>query len=148
MQATNHYSLPVPKAALQGIDRSSSPAHTGKLKHAVDLVVPYDTPVLAAADGTVTFVRDDSEKGGPSIAFWYDSNFIVIQHPNMEYSRYDHLATRSAMVKPGQQVKTGQQIARVGTTGFTLLPHLHFQVFVFTGSNVWTDFETLPIKTF
>jgi hypothetical protein len=33
-------------------------------------------------------------------------------------------------------------------TGYTYIPHLHFQVFVFTGNNVWTDFDTIKIKDF
>lgn len=143
--ATNRYSLPVPKDALQWMDKTSSPAHTGKLKHAIDFVVPQNTLVNAAADGIVTFVKDDSNVGGPGIEFWYFSNFIVIQHKNGEYSRYDHLAYKSSKVSVGQHVKSGQVIACVGMTGFTYISHLHFQVFIFTGSNVWVDFETLPV---
>jgi murein DD-endopeptidase MepM/ murein hydrolase activator NlpD len=146
--ATNRYCLPVPKEALIGIDKTSSPAHTGKLKNAVDLMVPENTPVLAAAAGMVTFVRDDSRIGGPTPEYWFDTNFIVIMHQNGEYSRYDHLATGSAKVRTGQQVRAGQQIAEAGMTGFTYAPHLHFKVFVFTGSNVWTDFETLTVQDF
>ncbi len=111
-------------------------------------MVDTGTPVLAAADGIVTFVRDDSYTGGPSIEYWQDSNFIVIQHANGEYSRYDHLAHKSAKVWIGQPVKAGHVIARVGMTGFTYVPHLHFQVFVFTGSNIWVDYETLPVNDF
>jgi len=145
MRAINHYSLPVPKEALQRIDKTSSPAHMGKLKHAVDFVVPQNTPVLAAANGIVMYVNDDFHVGGPSIEYWHYSNFIVIQHANSEYSRYDHLAHKSSKVQPGQYIKSGDVIAHVGMTGFTYLPHLHFQVFIFTGSNIWTDFETLSL---
>lgn len=74
--------------------------------------------------------------------YWLDSNFIVLKHRRGEYSRYDHLAHKSAMVGVGQSVKKGEIIGRVGMTGFTYLPHLHFQVFVLTGSNPWTDFDT------
>jgi murein DD-endopeptidase MepM/ murein hydrolase activator NlpD len=148
MNALNHYSMPVPKNALQKIDRISSPAHVGKLRNSVDFIVAQDTPVLAAAEGVVTFVKDDSYLGGPSLEYWHDSNFIVIQHTNGEYSRYDHLAHRSAAVRAGHHVKRGQVIARVGMTGFTYLPHVHFQVFIFTGSNMWTDFDTLSVPEF
>ena len=57
MNALNKYILPVPKNLLQRIDRTSSPAHVGNLRNAVDLIVPQNTPVLAAADGVVTFVQ-------------------------------------------------------------------------------------------
>jgi len=122
--------------------------HIGKLRNAIDFIVREDTHVLAAADGIVTFVRDDSYLGGPSMEYWQSSNFIVIQHTNGEYSRYDHLAYRSVTVRTGQSIKRGQVIARVGMTGFTYLPHLHFQVFVFTGNNIWTDFDTLSVSEF
>jgi murein DD-endopeptidase MepM/ murein hydrolase activator NlpD len=148
MNSINGYLLPVSKDKLQRIDRTSSPAHVGKLRNAIDFIVAENTPVVAAADGIVTFVKDDSNIGGPSIEYWHDSNFIVIQHPNGEYSRYDHLAHRSAVVRTGQYIKRGQVIARVGMTGFTYLPHLHFQVFVFTGNNILTDFDTLSVTEF
>ena len=148
MNAINNYSLPVPKNELQRIDRISSPAHVGKLRNAIDFIVAENTPVLAAANGVVTFVKDDSNIGGPGIEYWHNSNFIVIQHPNGEYSRYDHLAHRSAAVRTGLQIKRGQVIARVGMTGFTYLPHLHFQVLILTGNNLLTDFDTLSVSEF
>ena len=80
--------------------------------------------------------------------YWLYANFITIMHTNGEYSRYDHLEYDSAKVRVGQQVRAGQEIARVGMTGFTCFPHLHFHVFVFTGYNIWTDFDTIEVKYF
>jgi murein DD-endopeptidase MepM/ murein hydrolase activator NlpD len=137
--------LPVQKSKLIRIDSEFSPAHLGKLANAVDLLAPGETPVLAAADGIITFVNTGSVVGGPDISFWDYSNFIVIMHSNDEYSRYDHLAFVSSDVIVGQQVKAGQPIARIGMTGYTFTPHLHFQVFVFTGPNLWEDYETLKV---
>jgi len=148
MKSRNRYRLPVPKDTLTSMDRTSSPAHIGRLRNAIDFLVPENTPVLAAADGVVTFVKNDSRKGGPSMKYWFDSNFIVVQHLHGEYSRYDHLAYMSAKVGVGQQVQAGQRIAKTGMTGFTFVPHLHFQVFVFIGANIWTDFETLLVEDF
>jgi murein DD-endopeptidase MepM/ murein hydrolase activator NlpD len=144
--AVNKYKLPVPKDLLQRIDRTSSPAHLGKLRNAIDLIVDKDTPVLAAADGIVTFVKDISDIGGPNPAYWEYTNFIVIMHSNGEYSRYDHLSYNSSTVKVGQNVRAGEEIAKVGMTGYTYLPHLHFQVFVVTGFNMWTDFDTVKVR--
>jgi murein DD-endopeptidase MepM/ murein hydrolase activator NlpD len=76
------------------------------------------------------------------------TNFIVIMHSNGEYSRYDHLSYNSSKVTVGQHVIAGEEIAKVGMTGYTYLPHLHFQVFVVTGFNMWTDFETLKVRDF
>ena len=148
MNASNKYSLPVPRIALQRMDRTSSPAHFGKLKNAIDLVVPKNTPVLAAADGVVTLVKDDSNIGGPDPSYWIYSNFVSISHLKGEFTRYDHLDFGSSSVRPGQYVRRGQVLGRVGLSGYTYLPHLHFQVFIITGPNIWTDYETLEIKEF
>jgi murein DD-endopeptidase MepM/ murein hydrolase activator NlpD len=128
------------------MDRTSSPAHVGNLRNAIDLIVDKGTPVLAAADGIVTFVKDISDIGGPNPAYWEYTNFIVIMHSNGEYSRYDHLSYNSSTVEVGQHVRAGEEIAKVGMTGFTYLPHLHFQVFVITGINMWTDFDTVKVR--
>ena len=69
-------------------------------------------------------------------------------HSNGEHSRYDHLEYGSSMVRVGQQVKGGQEIARVGMTGYTYILHLHFQVLILTGDNVWTDYDTIEVKDF
>jgi murein DD-endopeptidase MepM/ murein hydrolase activator NlpD len=148
MSAINKYKLPVPKDLLQRIDRTSSPAHVGKLRNAIDFIADTGTPVLAAEDGLVTSIQDTSNTGGASPSNWRYTNFIVIMHSNGEYSRYDHLSYNSSKVKVGQYVRAGEEIAKVGMTGYTYLPHLHFQVFVFTGSNMWTDFDTLEVKDF
>ncbi len=138
MSTKNKYRMPVPHNLLQRIDRIS-PAHIGNLRNAVDFIVPQNAPVLAAADGTVTYVKDDSNVGGPNPSYWNYTNFISVMHPNGEYTRYDHLGRNSAKERVGQQVQAGQEIAQVGMTGYTYIPHLHFQVFVFTGYNIWTD---------
>jgi murein DD-endopeptidase MepM/ murein hydrolase activator NlpD len=138
----------VPKKLLERIDRTSSPAHIGNLRNAIDLIVPKNTPVLAAAEGIVTFVEDNSNIGGPNPAYMIYTNFITIMHSNGEYSRYDHLEYRSSKVRLGQHVCACQEIAKVGMTGYTYIPHLHFQVFVLTGTNMWTDFDTIEVKDF
>jgi murein DD-endopeptidase MepM/ murein hydrolase activator NlpD len=146
--AINKYKLPVPRDQLQRIDRTSSPAHLGKLRNAIDFIVGEYTPVLAAGDGIVTFVKNDSDIGGSNPIYWNHTNFIVIMHSNGEYSRYDHLSYNSSKVRVGQYVKASEVIARVGMTGFTYVPHLHFQVFVVTGINMWIDFDTLEVHDF
>lgn len=148
MKSDNRYLLPIPSNALMKIDKTTSPMHVGQLRNSIDFVAEVGTPVLAGADGIVTFAKADSYTGGPSMGYLRDSNFVVIRHANGEYTRYDHLAYKSVVVRSGHYVKAGQVIARVGTTGFTYSPHLHFQVFIFTGPNIWMDFETLVIDEF
>ena len=60
----NKYILPIPPDKLIGIDTTSSPAHVGKLANAIDLIAPIQTPVLAATDGTITYVKAYSNIGG------------------------------------------------------------------------------------
>ena len=88
---------------------------------------------MQTADGIVIFVKDDSDIGGPYPSYWDSTNYIIIEHSNGEFSRYDHLDYNSAKVRVGQEVSAGQEIANIGMTGYTYVPHLHFQVFVFTG---------------
>ncbi len=133
---------------LERVDRTSSPAHSGKLRNAIDIIAPENTLVLAAANGVVTSVKDDSIIGGPNPIYWNFTNFITIRHTNEEYSRYDHLAPQSSKVKVGQSVSEGQEIARVGMTGYTFHPHLHFQVFIFIRTNIWIDFDTVIVQDF
>lgn len=148
MNTINEYYIPIPKNSLQKIDRTSSPAHVFSLRNAIDFIAPQNTPVLAARSGIVTFVKDDSNIGGPYPYYWDSTNFIIIEHSNGEYSRYDHLQYHSVKVKAGEKVKAGQEIAKIGMTGYTYIPHLHFQVFVITGYNFFTDIDTLEVKTF
>jgi murein DD-endopeptidase MepM/ murein hydrolase activator NlpD len=58
------------------------------------------------------------------------TNFIVIRHSNGEYSGYDHLDYKSSKVELNQKVHAGEEISKVGMTGYTYIPHLYFQVYV------------------
>ena len=69
-------------------------------------------------------------------------------HKNNETSRYYHLRFNSSNVKEGQKVKQGEKIAEVGMTGYTYIPHLHFQILIFIGPNIWADFDTIIVEDF
>ena len=114
----------------------------------MDFIAPKGTSVLAAAEGVVTQINDDSNVGGPDASYWFYTNFITILHSNGEFSRYDHLDYKIPKVKLDQNVHAGEEISKVGMTGYTYIPHLHFQVYVYTGYNIWTDFDTIEIKNF
>ncbi len=75
MITINRYNIPIPTSSLQKIDRTSSPAHVFSLRNAIDFIAPIDIPVLAAADGIVAFVKDDSSIGGPYPSYW-DSTLL------------------------------------------------------------------------
>jgi len=79
-----------------------------------DLAAPTGTPVWAVADGIVTSAGWGGGYG----------NLIIIQHGRLE-TRYAHLSR--ILVRSGQTVKTAQMIGRVGSTGLSTGPHLHFE---------------------
>ena len=90
--------------------------------------------VLAAADGTVLRGRDGvadvsvRQAGAASVANRECGNGVVIGHAGGFETQYCHMARGSIAVKPGQAVKTGTPIGRVGLSGNSEYPHLHFTV--------------------
>ncbi|MBC5784487.1 M23 family metallopeptidase [Ramlibacter sp. USB13] len=87
--------------------------HTG-----LDFQANVGMPIVAAAGGVVVTSEPHPEYG----------NMVEVDHGNGVVSRYAH-ASR-LIVKKGDLVKRGQQIALVGTTGRSTGPHLHFEVLV------------------
>jgi murein DD-endopeptidase MepM/ murein hydrolase activator NlpD len=90
----------------------------------VDFPAPSGTPVGAARAGHVVFA-------GPSRSGW--GTLVVIGHGSGVRTRYAHLS--KVLVKLGEQVSAGAVIGRVGSTGESTGPHLHFEVTV-RGANV------------
>ena len=90
--------------------------------------------VLASASGRVLRTRD----GAPDGAFGKSAreavrdvecgNGVVIEHRDRWETQYCHMASGSLVVKPGELVKVGQPLGRVGLSGLTEYPHLHFTV--------------------
>ena len=83
----------------------------------VDIAVPYGSPVLASGDGVVTNTGFSSVLG----------NYIRIDQGQGFASVYGHLS--AILTKPGRRVLAGQQIGRVGSTGYSTGPHLHFSAY-------------------
>lgn len=87
-----------------------------KLHAGTDIGAPRGTKVLAAGSGIVITAK---EWGGYG-------NAIMIDHGNGKWTLYAHLS--KIRVKEGDEVKTGQHIGDVGSTGNSTGPHLHFEV--------------------
>lgn len=85
-----------------------------------DISAPNGTPILAAADGTV-IVANATDKWGYSWGY-----YVKIQHANSTSTLYAHCS--AIAVKQNQQVKQGEVIAYVGSTGASTGNHLHFEV--------------------
>jgi murein DD-endopeptidase MepM/ murein hydrolase activator NlpD len=82
----------------------------------VDFDAPMGSPVMAVADGVVTFAGVRSGYG----------NVIEIDHGNGYMTRYAHNSALVAQV--GTRVHAGDTIAKVGSTGHSTGPHCHFEV--------------------
>jgi len=105
---TSHFS-PRRKNPVSGVYKR----HTG-----VDIGAAYGTAVLAANSGTVTLAGWNSGYG----------NCIVIDHGGGKATLYAHLS--SIGVSKGQSVTKGNQIGKVGSTGNSTGPHIHFEILI------------------
>ena len=91
---------------------------TGKLArhNGVDIPAPRGTPIYATADGIVGRAQ---RLGGYG-------NYVEVEHGNLIQTRYGHMS--SYVVVPGQQVKKGDILGYVGSTGRSTGNHLHYEV--------------------
>ena len=83
----------------------------------MDIAARYGAPVFAALDGVVTETGRDELLG----------KYIKISHGNGVRTTYGHLSL--IQIKQGQKVSRGQAIGKVGSTGYSTGPHLHFVVY-------------------
>jgi murein DD-endopeptidase MepM/ murein hydrolase activator NlpD len=127
-------------------------SHKGDGTHFDDYYA-YGTDVLAAADGRVIGAANDQAEDPSAMQRPNESqeayftrlqkeqgdrlakgllaitgNYVMIDHGKDEYSFYAHLQPGSVRVHVGDQVKAGQVIGKLGSSGNSTEPHLHFQV--------------------
>lgn len=108
---------PVPGRITSDFGQRIHPIKKHKEIHlAVDIAASRGMPVKAPADGEVV------------LADWYYGygKLIVLSHGHGYMTRYGHCL--KLLVKAGQKVKRGQEIALVGSTGNATAPHLHYEV--------------------
>jgi len=84
----------------------------------LDISADKGSPVYATADGTVVGAERHPGYG----------NLLTIDHSLGIQTRYGHL--QDFAVKPGERVSRGQVVARVGSTGRSTAPHLHYEILV------------------
>lgn len=106
----------------------------------VDVAIPdlaamaRGVDVLAAADGVVRAVRDGEpdqrveERGPAAVAGRECGNGVLLEHGEGWQTQYCHLLAGSIAVVPGARVPAGTLLGRVGLSGLTSFPHLHFEV--------------------
>ena len=88
----------------------------GRMHRGIDLAAPKGTPILATADGVVTFAGTFSSYG----------KLVKIKHDFGYETRYGHLS--KIRVKKGQRVSRGESIGGMGNTGRSTGTHLHYEL--------------------
>jgi murein DD-endopeptidase MepM/ murein hydrolase activator NlpD len=92
----------------------------------------FGQDVLAVADGTVVSVQDGKSETTPNQSMVpelkedYGGNHVILKIAPDVFALYVHLHTGSIAVKVGDVVKAGTRLARIGNTGPSMGPHLHF----------------------
>lgn len=98
----------------------SSPFSGKRSYHSgIDMAAPQGTPIYAALGGTVSSVGYNNVYG----------NYVIITHHSGYKTLYGHMS--ATLVTRGQYVSTDTRIGRVGNTGMSTGPHLHFTVYKF-----------------
>lgn len=111
-QSTPDFIWPLKGTITRGFKNTGPIYHTG-----IDILASEGTPILAAASGGVIYNGDQMAGYG---------NMLIIKHSNGFSTVYAH--NRSNLVKVGENVKQGQIVAKVGSTGRSSGPHLHFEI--------------------
>jgi len=89
-----------------------------RMHHGVDFAAPTGTPVYAAADGIVEQI---GTRGGYG-------RTVMLRHNGRTETLYAHLSAYARGLKRGSRVRQGQVIGRVGTSGRSTGPHLHYEI--------------------
>jgi murein DD-endopeptidase MepM/ murein hydrolase activator NlpD len=110
--------------------------HTGldvRLRSLSDIA--QDVPVIAVADGTISRIRDgvpdqifDAANDRPRMSDRECGNGVVIDHQGALASQYCHLKNGSLTVRPGMNVRRGERIGSIGSSGLAEFPHVHLAV--------------------
>ena len=100
------------------LEGTQAPAEKDQMQFhkGVDIAAPMGTDVYCAAQGKVIFAGQKSGYG----------NCVIIEHGNGLATLYGHLS--KILIDANQQVKIGDVIAKVGSTGRSTGPHLHYEV--------------------
>jgi hypothetical protein len=127
---SHHYRTPIVSNAVDFVQLDEEGrGHDGDPKRETSWY-GFDEPVLSPANGTVVSVSDvhpDEPVGNLGQKPSY-GNHVLLDIGDGRYAVLGHLRQGSARVSKGERVRLGQQIAAVGDSGDSLVPHLHFQV--------------------
>jgi murein DD-endopeptidase MepM/ murein hydrolase activator NlpD len=102
-------------------------AHTG-----IDFAAPTGTPIWAAGDGRIEFA---GRKGGYG-------NAVIVNHGRGITTLYGHMSRFGKAARNGRQVRQGELIGYVGSTGASTGPHLHYEYRI---NGDYKDPATIPL---
>jgi murein DD-endopeptidase MepM/ murein hydrolase activator NlpD len=121
-----HVRSPAERWAFDLLETVDGESHRGTGESVTDYYA-YDRPVRSPADGRVVRVIDGVPDALPdqAEAFRRGGNVIVLEVARDQYLFMVHLKAGSLTVAPGDDVKRGDVLARVGNSGNTSEPHLH-----------------------
>jgi murein DD-endopeptidase MepM/ murein hydrolase activator NlpD len=101
---------------VKGVLYSRFGMRQGQRHDGIDVAAPEGSPVAAAADGQVVYAGAQPGYG----------QVVILRHQGGLLTLYAHMS--KVLVADGSRVKGGDAIARVGQSGRTTGPHLHFEV--------------------
>lgn len=115
---------PIPNKELtrlaSGFGQRIHPIYKARRMHwGIDFAAPRGTPVYATGDGKIKMAKTSIRKVGYG-------NQIEIEHGYGYITKYAHL--QAIVVKKGEEVKRGQLIGYVGSTGGSTAPHVHYEI--------------------
>ncbi|WP_414541391.1 peptidoglycan DD-metalloendopeptidase family protein [Nostoc sp. CCY0012] len=118
----------------KGVLTSGYGPRWGRMHRGIDIANGVGTPIYAAADGVVE--TSGWNRGGYGI-------LVDIRHADGSMTRYAH--NNRTLVRVGQEVTQGQQIAEMGSTGFSTGPHTHFEIHA-SGKGAVNPIALLPAE--
>jgi hypothetical protein len=115
----------------------------------------FGADVFAVADGTVVSIQDGKSDTPPGVAMIpktksdFGGNHVILKIASNVFALYEHLHPGSLKVKVGDVVKAGAPLAKIGNTGPSLGPHLHFGLSdrpdIFTGRSLPFIFDSFTV---
>ncbi|MBI5598686.1 MAG: M23 family metallopeptidase [Deltaproteobacteria bacterium] len=106
------FSWPIEGTVISGYGARGEVMHSG-----IDIKAPKGSPVKAAADGKVVYSNNNMAGYG---------NVVIVEHADDYFTVYAH--NDRNLVKEGDAVKKGVEVALVGDSGNAATPHLHFEI--------------------